>query len=60
MSLPALQHRDPGAQLAAGGLLLVVAFGIVMAALSMKREKPLAKTQKTLKEDVQWEKERAA
>ena len=48
------------AALIVGVVLLVVALGIVMVARSKHKEKPLAKTQKTLKEDVQWAKERAA
>ena len=48
------------AALIVGAVLLVVAFGLVMAARSKQKEKPFETTQKTLKEDVQWAKERAA
>jgi len=48
------------AALLTGGILLVIAVGLVLAAKTMQRKKPLEKTQKTLKEDVQWAKERAA
>ena len=48
------------AALIVGGVLMVVALGVVMAARSIGEKKPLAKTRKTLKEDVQWAKDEAA
>ena len=61
MVLALSKRLEPwSAALIVGGVLLVVAFGLVMVARSKQKEKPLAKTQKTLKEDVQWAKERAA
>jgi len=55
------QRLEPwSAALIVGAVMLVLAFGVVMAARSMQKKKPLEKTRKTLKEDVQWAKDQAA
>jgi len=58
----ALAHRmdDWKASLLVGVLLFAIA-GVVLAVVrSRKSEKPLQRTQRTLKEDVQWAKEQTA
>ena len=48
------------AALITGGLMLVISLGLVIFTRSMHKSRPYEHTQKTLKEDVQWAKERAA
>lgn len=48
------------AALITGGIMLVISLGLVIFARSMHKSRPFERTRKTLKEDVQWAKERAA
>ncbi len=48
------------AALITGGIMLVISIGLVVFARASHKGRPYHRTQKTLKEDVQWAKERAA
>lgn len=48
------------AALITGGIMLVISLGLVIFTRMTHRNRPYERTQKTLKEDVQWAKERAA
>ena len=48
------------AALITGGVMLVISLGLVIFARASHKNRPYEHTRKTLKEDVQWAKERAA